>query len=165
MLLKKDQDFTLLRVSVASGWLLLCLLIIAAPLIAFQESYAASSIFYFMFSSVCHQIPERSFSIAGFPFAVCHRCLGIYLGLAAGSLIASFPGIFRMRRTWVAAATLPLLLDVAVPLTGLGNNTSSSRFCTGLLFGFMLATIFMQGILDLVYKVRCQRLLCKGEAL
>ena len=46
----------------------------------------AAAIFWF-FSPVCHQDPARSFWLFGAPLAVCARCLGIYLGAAAGAWI------------------------------------------------------------------------------
>src|SRR5262245_39522704 len=43
----------------------------------------------FAFRRVCHQIPERSFFIAGLPMAVCARCAGAYAGLLAGGIAAA----------------------------------------------------------------------------
>lgn len=146
-------------------WFAVCLLVIGAPMLAANRHLAAASITYSFFTRICHQMPERCFALAGYPFAVCHRCFGIYLGLAFGSLITQLPGIFRKRRVWIAAATIPMLLDASLPLIGIGDNTPSSRFGTGLLFGLMLATIFMQGIRELLYGARQRRLLCKGESL
>lgn len=39
--------------------------------------YAAGSI-------LCHQMPERSFHLAGAQLPVCARCLGLYVGAAGG---------------------------------------------------------------------------------
>ena len=68
------------------------------------------------FRSLCHQIPGRSFAIDGTPLAVCHRCIGIYLGLAVGVLL--FPFIrkesaktVRYDRWVLGVAVLPATLD------------------------------------------------------
>lgn len=134
-------------------------------MLAANRQYAAASVTYSLFSRICHQMPERSFALAGFPLAVCHRCFGIYLGLAFGSLITRLPGILKRRRAWILAATIPMLADAALPLIGVGNNTPSSRFATGLIFGLMLATIFMQGLRELISGVCRRQPLCKGESL
>ena len=136
-----------------------------APILAAHQHFAAATVTYSLFSRICHQMPERCFVIAGYPLAVCQRCLGIYFGLAFGSLITRLPGIFRKHRVWIAAATIPMLVDVALPLIGTANNTPPSRFGTGLLFGLMLATLFMQGVRELLDGVRRRRLLCQGESL
>lgn len=146
-------------------WLAVCLLVVAAPILAHDRHYAAATVTYSLFSGICHQMPERSFIVAGYPLAVCHRCFGIYLGLAFGSLIPPIPGVLRRRRAWIAAATVPMMADAAIPLIGLGNNMPWSRFGTGLLFGLMLATFFMQGIGELLNGARHMRLPCKGESL
>jgi uncharacterized membrane protein len=83
---------------------------IAAPWLA-VPAYAAGSV-------VCHQLPERSFEMAGAPIAVCARCLGLYLGGVAGFATV----VARRRRTggaggspWLllAASALPTLLTIA----------------------------------------------------
>jgi uncharacterized membrane protein len=84
------------------------------------------------FAIVCHQRPERSFWIFGAEMAVCSRCLGIYLGAAAGLLLQT------SRRTalrlLVAAAAFNLL-DAMTELTGLHGNWLVIRFALGLLLG------------------------------
>ncbi len=154
-----------LNAVVAVLWFAACLLALGAPMLAANRQYAAASVTYSLFSRICHQMPERSFALAGFPLAVCHRCFGIYLGLAFGSLITRLPGILKRRRAWILAATIPMLADAALPLIGVGNNTPSSRFATGLIFGLMLATIFMQGLRELISGVCRRQPLCKGESL
>ncbi|MEJ2110699.1 MAG: DUF2085 domain-containing protein [Acidobacteriota bacterium] len=159
----KDANFPTARFAVAAFWLLLATFAVSAPIFAQQAFYAPSSAIYFLFSSVCHQIPERSFALDGFPFAVCHRCFGIYLGLAIGSLINfPFPS-YRTCRIWIAAASLPLFFDLVFPLTGMGNNVPVSRFFTGFLFGVMLASVSVQGVLELTNKLPRRQIICKGE--
>jgi len=132
----------------AGVWCLLCILVISAPILASQARSIASSVLYFLFSGVCHQLPSRSFFICGFPLAVCHRCTGIYLGLFLGSLIVNrfihrSPG---ERRVWALVFVTPLLLDVLLSHGGLWTGTSLTRFLTGLLFGNLLSSLFLRGI-------------------
>jgi uncharacterized membrane protein len=157
------SSFPLLRVLVAAGWSLLCILIIGAPILASRAHYTPASFIYLLFSNVCHQMPDRSFIFAGFPFAVCHRCSGIYLGLMLGTLFKNpllkhSPGI---RRAWVLASIVPLLIDVLLPLAGLWTGSTTGRFLTGLLFGIMLSGLLFQGIVELLANPQ-QRLHLRG---
>jgi uncharacterized membrane protein len=163
MILKTGLRYPSLRLLIAAFWISLCLLIVGAPVLAEETHFTGSSVIYYLFSSFCHQIPERSFSIAGFPFAVCHRCFGIYLGLALGSLIPVSIHSPAARRTWIAAATVPLMIDVVFPYTGLWDSAPAGRFLTGLVFGTMLATFFVQGILELFRMETNPPTTCKGE--
>ncbi len=56
-----------------------CLAIVAAPLGHWESVYS-------FFSAICHQLPERSWNLAGSPLAVCIRCTSIYLGFLLGTL-------------------------------------------------------------------------------
>src|SRR2546425_11660592 len=88
--------------------------IIGAPLLQSSHPAFAASI-YKAFSFVCHQIPERSFHLAGHQFGVCSRCTGLYAGFAAAALV--YPLARSLQRTdtparlWLMLATLPLLID------------------------------------------------------
>jgi len=136
-------------------------MIVSAPALA-ARSYSAAAALYLFFSPVCHQIPSRSFMLAGHPFAVCHRCFGIYLGLFLGALPP--PSVYcnilsyRWRRTWVVGATAPLLLDALLPFSGLWTNTFWSRFGTGLLFGIMASSLLACGMAELWNQALCEKL-------
>ena len=84
------------------------------------------------FALVCHQRPERSFSLFGSSVAVCSRCLGIYLGAVLGLL-------FRTSRTialrWLIAAAALNLLDAASELVGMHGNWLGVRLVLGLTLG------------------------------
>jgi uncharacterized membrane protein len=140
----------------------ICALIIAAPVVAHCGSSAAGFIYLF-FSPICHQIPERSFALLGHPFAVCQRCSGIYLGLFLGFLVENkaVHRSPRTRRIWVLSGTAPLLLDLALPLTGIWTGTRSLRFVTGLFFGVTAAWLVARGAAELLDERDIwRRLLC-----
>jgi uncharacterized membrane protein len=42
--------------------------------------------------AVCHQIPDRTFSVAGRPLPLCARCSGTYLGALAGLAVLALRG-------------------------------------------------------------------------
>jgi uncharacterized membrane protein len=153
---------TPVRCLVAAVWILFCLVAIGAPIAASKGYFIPSALLYSVFSGLCHQIPERSFVIAGFPFAVCHRCFGVYLGLALGSFLNIPIGSPRCRRVWALAATAPLLVDVALSRAGFGGGTPGIRFLTGLLFGTMLCSLLIRGIEELIEEAPWRKVPCKG---
>jgi uncharacterized membrane protein len=66
--------------------------------------YAAGSI-------VCHQLPERSFHLAGIQLPVCARCTGLYVGGVVGIIV----WLARARRPLSHAAARRALVIAAVP--------------------------------------------------
>lgn len=140
-----------LRAFLALFWGGVCAGFLAAPLLEALGHSPAAAFLYALFSPVCHQNPERSFSLFGHPWAVCHRCSGIYLGLFLASFLPFELGIVRspnLRRLWVACATAPMLFDVFLQLTGIWSGGPASRFATGLVFGAMLSSLLAPGLVD-----------------
>jgi uncharacterized membrane protein len=138
---------------VALGSVLITTAIIAAPLALSSGHLLWALPIYHAFSLVCHQIPERSFFIAGHPFAVCARCFGLYAGFTLATL--AYPLISSLKKTdapprrWLFLAAVPLVIDYALGLFGIWNNTHSSRFITGALLGSVAVFYTMPGLLDL----------------
>src|SRR5260370_37403152 len=87
---------------------------------------------YRAFSNICHQIPERSFFIAGHQFAVCARCTGLYAGFTVATLC--YPLVRSLRRTdtpqrkWLFVSAAPLAVDFSLSLFGFSEKTPLSRF-------------------------------------
>ena len=93
--------------------------------------------FMCFFHSACHQLPQRSFSFNGQSLAVCHRCLGLYLGFWVGLVL--LPHLHTLRSQILKTprcellCTLPLLLDVVI------TNSVWSRLATGMIATFPIA--------------------------
>lgn len=125
-------------------WLLLgavalwVLLVLAPPMLHLAGWLNAESAVRSTFKSVCHQIPERSFSLLGTPVAVCARCLGLYLGFLVGVIL--LPRAERLSALLLARPRLMLVfcLPMACDLL-LWENTLGSRFLTGLAAAFPVA--------------------------
>ena len=133
--------------------LTILLAIITAPLAsAFGYTSFASSI-YKAFGFVCHQIPERSFHLAGNKFAVCSRCTGLYSGFAVAVL--AYPLARSLRNTatpsilWLILAALPLAVDFSLGYFNIWANTHASRFSTGALFSATTVFYIMPGLIEL----------------
>jgi uncharacterized membrane protein len=137
----------------AAGSILGCGLIVAAP-VAFANNHEAIALtIYGGFGKVCHQLAERSFYIAGHPFAVCSRCTGLYSGFVAALLFypltSSLKRTHAPQRKWLFLAAVPMAIDVGVQGLGIWQNTHSSRFLTGALLGAVSVFYVMPGIVDL----------------
>lgn len=92
------------------------------------------------FAMVCHQIPGRSPHVDGVQWAICHRDVGIYWGLAAGALAYMVSG---WAPTWMnkgipmlfAISLVPMGLDWGLDVMGILDNSAASRIATGAVFG------------------------------
>lgn len=96
----------------------------------FAFVYAAGSV-------ICHQLPERSFSLDGRQLPVCARCTGLYLAGAAGALGWC---VWKAGRGWrrfslpprvalaiVIAAALPTALSYFTGIAGIWDGSNLTR--------------------------------------
>lgn len=143
-------------VIVSVGTLLFVSMIVAAPLAAAGHHDNLAGTLYHSFGLLCHQLPERSFFIAGQKFAVCSRCTGLYFGFAATLLF--YPLLKSLRRTdlpsrkWLIATAIPLLIDFGLTFFGIWENTHATRFVTGLLLGSVVVFYVMPGVVELTLR-------------
>lgn len=133
--------------------LTLVALIVGAPLTQATGHPTFAAAIYKTFSFVCHQIPERSFHIAGHQFAVCSRCTGLYSGFAIAALVypltRSITHTDTPRRLWLFLAPLPLLIDFSLTYFGVWENNHATRFATGALLGSVAVFYVMPGLIEL----------------
>jgi uncharacterized membrane protein len=127
--------------------------VIAAPVAQASNHLAFSSSIYQAFSYLCHQIPERSFHLAGEQFAVCSRCTGLYAGFAIAiltrPLFRSLRDTDTPRIIWLFASALPLAIDFSLTYFGVWQNNHFTRFTTGALFGAVAAIFILPGLIEL----------------
>jgi uncharacterized membrane protein len=124
--------------------------IFGAPLALASGHTVVGISIYQAFSHVCHQLPERSFFLAGHPLAVCSRCTGLYMGFALTTFLYPFIGRLESTETperkWLFVAATPLAIDVALNFLGLWMNTHGSRFATGAVLGAVAVFYVMPGL-------------------
>lgn len=143
---------------VASIALLLLLLVVAAPVAAAQRHSQFASPIYKTFSYLCHQIPERSFHLAGHQFAVCSRCTGLYAGFAFATL--ALPLVRPLKRTdtphviWLLLSGVPLAIDFGLTYFEIWQNNHFTRVTTGALFGAVAAIYVVPGLIELSTTIR-----------
>jgi uncharacterized membrane protein len=117
-----------------------------------DTSNLGSRLIYSVFSTICHQVPSRCFNIFGHPLAVCTRCLGIYFGFFAGTIL--FPFIKGFRRgsvppSWLLIlVTLPVAVDTSGNFLSLWSSSDWWRFGFGFLWGTILPFYFLVGLSD-----------------
>ena len=128
-------------------------LIVVAPVAAATGHTEVAAGIYHAFSPFCHQRADRSFFIAGYQFAVCARCTGVYAGFALTLLlypfIRSLKSTIMPPRIVLVLAALPLAIDFSVTFFGFWENTHTSRLLTGALLGSVTVFYVMPGIIEL----------------
>lgn len=140
-------------------------LLVAAPFGKAIGWHGFSFVVYEAFSHVCHQTPERSLFIAGYPFAVCARCTGLYFGFAVA--VAFYPVMTSLKRTcaperkWLFLAAAPLVIDFALGFLGILENSHVSRLTTGALLGAVSVFFILPGLVQLSLY---QRMVGAGSA-
>jgi uncharacterized membrane protein len=135
--------------------------IVLAPVARVNGLTAVSAPLYHFFGFLCHQISERSFHVAGEPFAVCSRCFGVYFGLLFG--FAIYPlwrpigEIEPLPRFWLFLSLIPIGVDWSLTIFGLWENTHFSRFVTGLILGVACATFIVPALVEITRNVTFRR--------
>jgi uncharacterized membrane protein len=145
-------------VLLSAGWVAL---LIATPLMPAW----AGAVAYGLGSFICHQLPERSFHLAGFQLPVCARCLGIYIGVSSGVAYAwtrRRSNRARRRRhhrtqassevRWLAVvAAAPTVLTVALETAGAWYPSNSTRALAGLPLGILVGLVVMNALATINY--------------
>ena len=104
-----------------------------------------------VFSPLCHQIPERSFHLHGASLAVCHRCLGIYLGMAGAiGVFPLFAGVARRLVHWdrlILAGALGMAgVDWAAGMLDIWHSPPLGQAATGAVFGAVAGVLIARAV-------------------
>ncbi|MBU0762598.1 MAG: DUF2085 domain-containing protein [Candidatus Altiarchaeota archaeon] len=142
-------------------FLFVFLLIFLPPYLASINNYILSEIAYGVFSRLCHQLSERSFTLWDSKLGVCARCVGIYFGLLFGCVfyrLINPKGAIPTR--WILLASVaPLFFDGVTQFIGLRESTNLLRFITGFLFGVVFPTYLIPATdAALANYMHCQNL-------
>jgi uncharacterized membrane protein len=128
-------------------------LILVPPVAKEQGFLGLSATLYHFFGYLCHQIPARSFYIAGEPFGVCSRCFGVYLGLVVGFAIYPFwrnlADIEPLPKFWLFLSLIPITIDWSLTVFHVWENTHLSRLITGLILGIACATYIVPAMVEI----------------
>ncbi len=111
-------------------------------------------------SFVCHQVPERSFHLAGFQLPVCARCLGIYLGASVGAGAVWMRATSGRRpvslasvtaRRLAVAAASPTLFTVVLEIARIWYPSNVTRALAGVTLGAMIALVVTSALATVHY--------------
>lgn len=149
--MKTKNKVLLVYISTFFGIIIWLAAILLAPYLR-SQSLNLNDLIYAVFSSICHQIPSRCFSVFGHPLAVCVRCFGIYFGFLIGTLIYPFIRGFSLvsvpkTRTFILVS-LPIVVDTAGNIFSLWMTSNWLRFFFGFIWGVILPFYFISGISD-----------------
>lgn len=100
----------------------------------------------------CHRKPERCFHMGGQPLPVCARCLGIMMGYLFIPILLLIP----LGPPWPFGllAQMPMLIDGGTQWLGWRQSNNLLRVATGLLSGWGLSVIVVDGALKLVQLIK-----------
>jgi uncharacterized membrane protein len=131
-----------------------CGLILFAPYLKSIHS-GYDSLIYFCFSRICHQIPERSFSVFGEKFAVCERCAAIYFSFLAGVLL--YPVIKKIKtdflRYALLSATLIIVIEFLFGYIKMFQNIYTILI-SGILFGLCASYFITNGLIESIASIK-----------
>lgn len=143
------------------GTVLWLLAIVLAPVLQSRGAGRAAGLIYAVFSPTCHQIPDRCFSLQGYPLAVCGRCLGVYLGFLGGLLaypfVRGFSKLELPRARTFLLFSVPIGMDGLAGILGIWASPIGLRLATGFLWGTILPFYFVTGVAGLIIERRARR--------
>lgn len=111
-----------------------------SPIFAHLKLYEYSSIFTGLYMNVCHQQPDRSFWILGYPVALCCRCYGFYLGVVLSALI-SLLNSFRVNIKIFVLLLALIIFDIVFNVIFKISTGNIIRFIVGIMMGIVFVVI------------------------
>lgn len=121
-----------------------------APILDATGFHLPARIIFIIYRPTCHQLPERSFWIAGHQVAICARCSSSYISFWVVGMIYTLWAAIRPHRVpawkspplWViGVAAIPMGLDGITQLFGFRASTNLLRAITGSLVGATAAAV------------------------
>lgn len=135
--------------------------IVVAPVAKAAGLFSISSPLYSFYHYICHQIPERSFHIAGEQFGVCSRCSGVYFGLFLGFAVyplwRNIEEVEPLARLWLFLSMVPIAVDWSLTVYGIWENTQFTRVATGLILGISCATYIVPATIEITRNLTWRR--------
>lgn len=102
-----------------------------------------------LYSNVCHQDFQKTFTCHDIPFLVCARCTGIYFGAIISAVVILLLNIkLKFKTRYLYLLSIPMLLDVLSYSFGIYPYNKFIASSTGFLFG---SSIFLYILSALEY--------------
>ena len=111
-----------------------------APVFAHYKQYDISAKLTSLYIYSCHQQPDKSFWIMGYPIALCCRCLGFYIGVSLSSIFYIFHNK-KLQFKFFVFILLFVLLDLISNCLIKYYTHNAIRFIVGLMMGLLFTSI------------------------
>ncbi|MHB1686201.1 MAG: DUF2085 domain-containing protein [Ignavibacteriaceae bacterium] len=107
-----------------------------------------------IYSIVCHQLSQKTFTVNGEKLLVCARCTGIYLGTLTASFISIFyfPDEIKGINLFLASL-IPMLADVLLTSAGVYHYSKYLAMSTGLFFG-SVSFVYILNVVENNFLIR-----------
>lgn len=111
-----------------------------SPIFAHLKLYEYSSILTGLYMNACHQQPDRSFWLLGYPVALCCRCYGFYTGVAFSALIILL-NKFRLNIKMFSFLLILVVIDVIINIVFKISTGNIIRFFVGIMMGILFISV------------------------
>ena len=124
------------------------------------------SILMFLGSTVCHQLPERSYIFEGFQMPLCARCIGIHFGFVLATLFfltgsrrfaSGLPGTKQM--VVLGAIMSFFLVDAGLSYSGISTSDNLRRTLSGLSLGVPFPFVIYPLLNTILFPARNPRVM------
>jgi uncharacterized membrane protein len=131
---------------------------------------AFESILMFLGSTVCHQIPERSYLFEGFQMPLCARCIGIHFGFILSTLFfltgsrryaSGLPGVKQL--IVLGAIMSFFLVDAGLSYSGISTSDNLRRTLSGLSLGVPFPFVIYPLLNAILFPGRNPRVILQGR--
>ncbi|MCJ7463471.1 MAG: DUF2085 domain-containing protein [Thermoplasmata archaeon] len=124
------------------------------------------SVLMFLGSTVCHQLPERSYIFEGFQMPLCARCIGIHFGFVLSTLFfltgsrrfaSGLPGVKQM--IVLGAIMSFFLIDAGLSYSGISASDNLRRTLSGLSLGVPFPFVIYPLLSTILFPARNPRVM------
>jgi len=124
------------------------------------------SVLMFLGSTVCHQLPERSYIFDGFQMPLCARCIGIHFGFVLSTLFfltgsrrfaSGLPGVKQM--IVLGAIMSFFLVDAGLSYSGISTSDNLRRTLSGLSLGVPFPFVIYPLLSTILFPARSPRVM------
>lgn len=119
-----------------------------SPVVAYLHKWELSANLTALYMFSCHQQPDRSFFILGYPIALCCRCYGFYLGVIIFGILEIIDKLKIYKKNFLILISI-VCLDLIINGVWKYNTGNLMR----LSIGFLMGLIFVVAIKFIVERV------------
>ena len=111
-----------------------------APVFAHFKNYDLSAMLTSLYVYSCHQQPNRTFWIMGYPMALCCRCFGFYIGVFSAGIADLFDKLNVRYRVFIILLLISVI-DITLNFCIKFNTGNIIRFIVGIIMGLLFVVV------------------------